>query len=55
MTPLLQNLTETDASRQWTFATFLDESQVILSMRRFHVCDTECGREFLMYLRPKQR
>ncbi|KAL8612483.1 hypothetical protein ACOMHN_053737 [Nucella lapillus] len=54
VTPLLQNLLETDSSRQWNFATFLDESQRILGMRSFDVCDTECGDLFRLYMEPKQ-
>ena len=53
--PLLQNLLETDAQRQWSFATFLDESQRILGMRDFYVCDTECGEVFRLYMERKQR
>ena len=55
MLPLLQNLLETDVRRQWNFATFLDESQRILGMRDFYVCDTECGEVFRLYMEPRQR
>ncbi|XP_070193007.1 inhibitor of nuclear factor kappa-B kinase subunit epsilon-like isoform X1 [Littorina saxatilis] len=51
--PLLQGLLDTD-QRQWSFATFLDESQRILGLRCFHVCDTECGDLFRLYLEPRQ-
>ncbi|XP_076447766.1 uncharacterized protein LOC143284715 [Babylonia areolata] len=54
VTPLLQNLLETDSSRQWSFATFLDESQRVLGMRCFHVCDTEIGELFRLYMDPRQ-
>ncbi|KAK7503379.1 hypothetical protein BaRGS_00005300 [Batillaria attramentaria] len=54
VTPLLQNLLETDVTKQWSFETFLDESERILAMRKFDVCDTENGYMFLMYMHPME-
>lgn len=52
--PVLQNLMETNPALQWSFSTFVSESQRILRLISFHICDTECGHIFQLYMEPTQ-